>query len=150
MDVYDIVSGASGEVYATIGGRRHNFANVISLEAKAEKTKTEVPMLGRRNKANKATGLKYTGSATFHYNSSVLRELAYEYKATGKDTYFEIQVTNEDGTTELGRQTTVLQGVNLDSVVLAKIDASSDDYLSEDLDFTFEDFELPEKFRPFA
>jgi hypothetical protein len=146
MTVLDVVAGGAGEVYATINNKRYNFAHVIDLEATAKKKKTTIPILGRRNGGNKTTGLEYTGKATFHYNTSIMRELVYEYKETGKDTYFEIQVTNEDDTTSLGRQTVVLQGVNLDSSVIAKIDVKSDDYLTEEIDFTYEDFEMPEKF----
>ena len=36
----------------------------------------------------------------------------------------------------------LLSGVNLDSTVLAKLDGDSDDPLEEDVDFTFEDFEI--------
>ena len=35
---------------------------------------------------------------------------------------------------------------NFDSIVLAKFDADAD-YLDEDVDFTFDDFEMPEKFK---
>ncbi|MBQ4590430.1 MAG: phage portal protein, partial [Clostridia bacterium] len=37
---------------------------------------------------------------------------------------------------------TLLIGCNLDSVVLAKLDGDSDDALDEDVDFTFEDFDI--------
>lgn len=39
----------------------------------------------------------------------------------------------------------VLKGCNINSGVLAKFDADSD-FLSEELQFTFEDFEIPESF----
>jgi hypothetical protein len=120
--------------------------SLINVEAKAEKVKVEVPILGRRSKGNKTVGLKYSGSATMHYNTSIFRKQVLEYKRTGKDAYIEMVITNEDNTTDLGRQTTTLLGVNLDSVILAKFDADSDDYLNEDFDFTFEDFEMPEEF----
>ena len=40
----------------------------------------------------------------------------------------------------------ILKGCNIDGGILAKFDASSDDPLDEDVDFTFEDFEMPEEF----
>ena len=117
----------------------------INLEASFEKTKTEIPILGKTGSGNKSTGWKGSGSATFHYNTSIFRELMQQYKDTGEDTYFEIQVTNEDPTSKAGRQTVVFMGCNIDGGTLAKFDADGE-YLDEDMDFTFEDFKMPERF----
>lgn len=145
MNGRDTVSASLAECFATIDGNRYNLMQAINLEAKLEKTKTEVPILGKTGKGNKATGWKGTGSATFHYNTSIFRELLYRFKETGEDTYFDIQITNEDPTSAVGRQTVILKDCNIDGGVLAKFDADAD-YLDEDMDFTFEDFEIPEKF----
>lgn len=67
----DTLSAALAECYITIGSRRYNFMQAINLEAKFEKNKTEVPILGKTGKGNRATGWKGTGSATFHYNTSI-------------------------------------------------------------------------------
>lgn len=101
--------------------------------------------MGKTGKGNKATGWKGTGKAKFHYNTSIFRELLYRYKNTGEDIYFDIQVTNEDPTSSVGRQTVILKDCNLDGGLLTKFDADAD-YLDEDINFTFEDFEIPEKF----
>lgn len=111
-----------------------------------EKTKSEVPILGKTGKGNKTTGWKGSGSATFHYNTSIFRQLLYRYKETGEDVYFDIQVTNEDPTSSVGRQTIILKDCNVDGGILAKFDADAE-YLDEDLDFTFEDWEIPETFK---
>ena len=145
MNGKDTVSANLAECYATIDSTRYNLMQAINLEAKFEKTKTEVPILGKPGKGNKATGWKGTGSATFHYNTSIFRELLYKFKETGEDTYFDIQITNEDPTSSVGRQTVILKDCNIDGGVLAKFDADAE-YLDEDMDFTFEDFEIPEKF----
>ena len=140
------VSAPLAECYITVEGNRYNFMSAINLEANFEKTKTEVPILGKTGKGHKATGWNGTGNATFHYNTSIFRELFYKYKQTGEDIYFEIVVTNDDpSATDVGRQTVVLKGCNLDGGILAKFDADGE-YLDESMDFTFEDFEIPEKF----
>lgn len=141
----DTVSAKLAECYVTIGDNRYNFMQAINLEAKIEKIKTEVPILGQTGKGNKSIGWKGTGSATFHYNTSIFRELLLEFKDTGKDIYFEIQVTNDDASSSVGRQTVVLIGCNIDGGILTKFDADSE-YLEEEIDFTFEDFKIPEKF----
>lgn len=145
MNAKDAVSASLAECFITIDGNRYNFMQAINLEANFEKSKTEVPILGKTGKGNKSTGWRGTGSATFHYNTSIFRELLYRYKETGEDIYFDIQVTNEDPTSSVGRQTVILKDCNIDGGILAKFDADAD-YLDETLDFTFEDFEIPEKF----
>ncbi len=145
MNAKDAVSASLAECYITIDGNRYNFMQAIDLEAKFEKQKTEVPILGKPGRGNKSTGWKGTGTATFHYNTSIFRELLYRYKNTGEDIYFDIQVTNEDPTSSVGRQTVILKDCNIDGGILTKFDADAE-YLDETLDFTFEDFEIPEKF----
>jgi hypothetical protein len=145
MNAKDAVSASLAECFVTINGNRYNFMQAINLEAKFEKNKSEVPILGKTGKGNKTTGWKGTGSATFHYNTSIFRELMVKYKNTGEDVYFDIQVTNEDLTSSVGRQTVVLKDCNIDGGILTKFDADAE-YLDEDMDFTFEDFEMPEKF----
>lgn len=145
MNAKDAISASLAECYVIINGDRINFMQAINLEASIEKTKTEVPILGKTGKGNKTTGWKGKGSATFHYNTSVFRELLLQYKNTGEDIYFDIQVTNEDPTASVGRQTVILKDCNLDGGILTKFDANSE-YIDESVDFTFEDFEIPEKF----
>ncbi len=146
MKAKDTLSASLAECFVTIKGKRYNLMQAINLEAKFERNKTEVPLLGKTGKGNRTTGWKGTGSATFHYNTSIFREMMLQYKNTGEDIYFEIQITNEDPTSAAGRQTVVLMDCNIDGGVLAKFDADGE-YLDEEMDFTFEDFEMPEKFK---
>ena len=67
MNAKDAVSASLAECFVTIEGKRYNFMQAINLEAKIEKTKSEIPILGKTGKGNKTTGWKGTGSATFHY-----------------------------------------------------------------------------------
>mgnify|MGYP006326135813 FL=1 len=145
MNAKDTITASLAECFVTIDGTRYNFMQAINLEASVEKTKTEVPILGKTGKGNKSTGWHGTGSATFHYNTSIFRELLLKFKETGEDLYFDIQITNYDPTSAVGRQTTILKGVNVDGGIVAKFDADGE-YLDEDMDFTFEDWEMPEKF----
>ena len=145
MNARDAISAPLAECYVTIEGNRYNFMQAIDLEATFEKNKTEVPILGKTAKGNKASGWSGSGSATFHYNTSIFRKLFLRYKETGEDIYFDIQITNEDPTSTIGRQTVILKDCNMDGGTLAKFDADGE-YLDESMDFTFEDFEMPEEF----
>ena len=146
MKAKDTISAKLAECFVTINGNRYNFMQAINFEASFEKTKTEVPILGKTGVGNKSTGWKGSGSATFHYNTSIFREMLKKYKDTGEDIYFEIQVTNDDPTSAAGRQTVVFVDCNIDGGILSKFDADGE-YLDEELDFTFEDFKMPETFK---
>jgi hypothetical protein len=141
----DALSAKLAECFITVKGRRYNFMQMINFEASIEKTKTVIPVLGRTGQANKASGWEGTFSGTAHYNQSIMRQMLLDYKDTGEDTYFEIQVTNEDPTSVAGRQTVVFIDCNLDGGILAKFDADGE-YLDEDIEGTFEDFKIPESF----
>ena len=145
MHARDAVSAAMAQCYITIDGQRYNFMQAINLEAKIEKTKTEVPILGKSGRGNKSVGWRGKGSATAHYNQSVMRKLLEKYKDTGEDAYFEMQIINDDPTSAAGRQTVILTDCNMDGGVLAKFDADGE-YLDEDINGTFEDFSIPESF----
>lgn len=145
MNGRDAISATMAECFATVNGTRYNLMQAINLEAQMEKNKVEVPLLGKSGKGNKSVGWKGTGSATFHFNTSVFRKAMKEFKDSGTDFYFDIQITNEDPTSTVGRQTIILKDCNLDSIILAKFDADGE-YLDESLDFTFEDWEMPEEF----
>ena len=141
----DTLSAKLAECFVTIGDTRYNFMQAINLEAKFEKNKTKVPILGKTGMGNKASGWSGSGKAVFHYNTSVFRELMLQYKKTGEDIYFDIQISNEDPTSAAGRQTVVLTDCNMNGGVLAKFDAKGE-YLDEEMEFTFEDFKIPESF----
>lgn len=145
MKANDVIKGSLAKCYITIDGNRYNFANAINLEATMEKNKTTAPVLGKTGKVNITSTWEGTGSMTLHYNSSEMREILYSFKETGAETYFEIQVENEAPGSTVGKQVVILKQCTIDGGVLAKFDADAD-YLEEDVDFTFDDWEMPTKF----
>ena len=142
----DAISGSLAKCFVTIEGKRFNFMQAINVKAEMEKNKVEVPSLGKTGKGNKAAGWKGTGSATFHFNTSIFREVLQEYTRTGKDLYFDMQIVNEDPTASVDKQTIMLIDCNLDGGIIAQFDADAD-YLEDEFDFTFEDWKLVDKFK---
>ena len=145
MNARDALSAKMADCYITIENNRYNFMQAINIEANFEKSKTQVPILGKTGMGNKATGWSGSGSATFHYNTSIFRKLLQRYKDTGEDIYFDMQITNGDPTSRAGVQIVELIGCNIDGGVLAKFDADGE-YLDESIDFTFEDFKIAQEF----
>lgn len=145
MRARDTIAAKLAECFITIGTRRYNFMQMIDIEISLEKTKTKVPRLGAIMVGHKSCGMEGTFDGTAHYNQSVLRQALLDYKNTGEDVYFEMQITNDDPTSNAKRQTIVLYDCNTDGGVLAKFDADGE-YLDEGIKGTFEDFSMPESF----
>lgn len=141
----DTISGQEGKATAVIDGNVEDLFFVKTLEATFEKTKAEVKSLGHRGIQHKGTGWSGSGSLNIFYVTSLFRELALKYAKEGVDTYFDITIVNDDPTSTIGKQTVVLYNCNLDSLLLAKLDTESE-VLEEDIDFTFDDFDILDSF----
>lgn len=145
MRLDDAVNGAEGRAYAIIGGLREEMFYLRNIEAKVEKEKTQGKTLGKRGTQHKANGWKGSGSANIYYVTSRFRKMMLGYIKDGVDTYFDVQIVNEDPASSIGAQTVILRDVNLDSVMMAKLDVDSE-FLDEDVDFTFEDADILDSF----
>lgn len=141
----DTISGQEGRAYATINDQVEEMFYVKKIEAKAEKQKAEIKTLGRRGTQHKATGWSGTGTMTIYYVTSKFRMLMLNYIKNGVDTYFKIMIVNDDPSSSIGTQTTILKGVNLNSIVLAKLDTESE-ALEEEVEFTYEDVDITDQF----
>lgn len=89
----DSISAALAQCYVTIGERRYNLMTAIKMEAKFKKNKAKIPSLGKTGKGNKSVSWEGTGSCTMHYNTSIFREMMLNFKDTGDDVYFEMEIT---------------------------------------------------------
>jgi len=145
MHARDVISARMASCYVTIDGERLLLLQAKNLEAKVEKNKVEVPILGRTGVGHKTTSWNGTGSMTIYSNTSRFTQLVKKYKDSGEDIYFDMQVRLEDPTSTAGAQTVILKDVNFDSATVAAFDADGD-WAEQDMDFTFEDFEVAEAF----
>ena len=142
----DAISGKMARAYATIDGRVEELFYAKSIEATIEKNKVDVPILGKTTTPQRSAGWSGSGTLTIYYVTSLFRQLMVQYVKTGRDFWFDLQIINEDPSSSAGKQTVVLKNCNLDSVVIAQFDATSDDMLEEEMPFTFEDVELLDQF----
>lgn len=140
------ISARLAECFITIDNNRYHLMNAINLEAKFEKEVAEVPILGSTGVKHKTISWSGKGSATFHFNTSMFAKLHEKFKNTGEDIYFDIQVTNEDKASDVGRQTVILKECLTEGSLLTAFD-SDGEYLELDMDFTFDDFEIAETFK---
>lgn len=140
-----IVSGQAGRAYANIDGRNQELLYLKSIDATVTKRKTAVRTLGHTGDQFKAAGWSGKGKMVIYYMTTLFREQMLQYMKSGKDSYFDIVVINEDDNAGAGRQTVVLKNCNLDSVVLAKLNVEADN-LDEEVSFTFDGAEILDSF----
>ena len=149
LNAPDTISGKEGRAYAKINGNNEELFFAKTIEGTVEKAKSEIKAIGKRMTGHKTTGGNGTGSMTLYYLTPLFRDMIKQWKETGVDVYFDMVVENDDPESSAGKQSVLLIGCNLDSTVLAKLDGDSDDPLDEDVDFTFEDFDILTHFTQF-
>lgn len=149
LNAPDTISGKEGRAYAKIDGNNEDLFFAKTIESTVEKSKSEVKAIGKRMTGHKTTGGNGTGSMTLYYMTPLFRQMIKQWKETGQDIYFDIVIENDDQESSAGKQSVLLIDCNLDSVVLGKLDGDSDDPLDEDVDFTFEDFDILTPFTQF-
>lgn len=149
LNAPDTISGKEGRAYAKIDGNNEDLFFAKTIESTVEKSKSEVKAIGKRMTGHKTTGGNGTGSMTLYYMTPLFRQMIKQWKETGQDIYFDMVIENDDQESSAGKQSVLLIDCNLDSVVLGKLDGDSDDPLDEDVDFTFEDFNILTPFTQF-
>lgn len=149
LNAPDTISGKEGRAYAEIDGNNEDLFFAKTIESTVEKSKSEVKAIGKRMTGHKTTGGNGTGSMTLYYMTPLFRQMIKQWKETGQDIYFDMVIENDDQESSAGKQSVLLIDCNLDSVVLGKLDGDSDDPLDEDVDFTFEDFDILTPFTQF-
>lgn len=149
LNAPDTISGKEGRAYAKIDGNNEDLFFAKTIESTVEKSKSEVKAIGKRMTGHKTTGGNGTGSMTLYYMTPLFRQMIKQWKETGQDIYFDMVIENDDQESSAGKQSVLLIDCNLDSVVLGKLDGDSDEPLDEDVDFTFEDFDILTPFTQF-
>lgn len=147
MDQLDTLSAKEGTVFFTVDDKQYELAELISLEAEIEYTQAEVTPLNSRMKGGKIVGAEGKGSLKMYYHRPELKEMALKYVKQGALPRIDIKCTNDDKTSRAGRYTVVLKGVVFKKSLIFKLDGSSDDVISEETDFTFQDFDILSQFK---
>ncbi len=135
----DTISAKEGVAYVTIDGFMHEAFYARNIEAKVDKQKVELHLLGKRMTQHKTVGMTGSGTMLIYYMSPYYRQMVEKYKDTGEETYFEMMLKNEDPESTVGANAQTLHDVSVDSVTLAKFDMDGE-VLDEEVPFTFDDY----------
>lgn len=143
----DVVAGTDVEIIMEIEGKRYSLLYAKNWETTAETTQDDVPRIGTRVVGSKNGTVKFTGSMTVYYMDPTLRRVYMDYVKNRKWPEIIAIVRNEDKESRSGAQTAVHTGIKFSKVTISKFDAESS-MLDEDIDFTFEEADIPEEFTP--
>ncbi len=146
IEAGDVVSGKMATAFIKSDGKNIPCSWFTSFEAIAKKKKNEAPRLGTTSLMRRSMGWMGSGVCRMYYATSFFRQIAQEYAKNGKDVFVDIVVTNDDPSTGIGSQAVLFRNVNFDEIPLAKFDVEGDQPLTEELPFTFDDFELLSSF----
>lgn len=141
----DVINSKDAMVTATIHGRVIPLIECTNFEAKIEKNKEDVQVLGTHWKHHKVTSIEGTGSLEGYLISSMWLKYAMPYINGGAELYFNVTVDIEDKSSRTGKQTVQLTDVSLDDIPIADIKAD-DSVLEWKSDFTFEGVQLINEF----
>ncbi|HAK43711.1 MAG TPA: phage portal protein [Clostridium sp.] len=147
IDLKDTISSKEGKAYITIDGQNRELFEISSIKAQLDMQIQSRPMLGHRMTQHKVVGAEGTGSMTMYFMNSDMLKLAMGYIKSGKIADIKLQIRNEDGQSTVGKQEIILLGVILNTIPVTNLDDSSDDPITVDTDFTFDDIEGLEYFQ---
>ena len=149
----DTISSKEGKAYITIDGANRELFEISSMSAQLDLVVQARRMLGHKMTQHKVIGAEGTGSMTMYFMNSDMLRLALDYIKNGRYGGLKIQVKNVDEQSTIGTQEVVMLNVILNTIPITSLDDQSDDPITIDTDFTFDDleglsyFELPENYR---
>lgn len=117
-----------------------NFEGKMNVETK------EVPTLGRTVKGVKAVGASIKFSMTVYKVTEIFDELVERYKNTGLLPTFDLQVSNEDPATTIGRSSKIYTDCVIDGDVLLSMFDADGDFVEQTIEGYAQDFTRPEKY----
>ncbi len=149
----DTISSKEASAFITIDGTNRELFEISSIKAQLDLNVQTRNMLGHRMAQHKVTGAEGTGSMTMYFMNSDMLKLAIKYIKEGSYGGLKLQVKNLDAQSTIGTQEVVLSNVLLKTIPVCTIDDQSEDPITIDTDFTFDDidglsfFDLPQNYR---
>lgn len=143
----DTISSKEGKAYITIDGKNRELFEISQLTASLKLKIQSRQLLGHRMVQHKVIGAEGSGKMKMYFMNSQLLQLAKNYIQEGGISNIKLHVINEDGQSTVGRQEVMLLHVMLNNIPITTLDDDSDDPVTIETEFTFDDIEVLEKFK---
>lgn len=142
----DTISATEGSGFITINGVTRELFDISSLEANIEFSVSERRMLGHRMTQHKVTGSNGSGNVTMYFMNADFYNIFVDYLKTGTYPEISLQIKVQDPQSSVGKCEVVMRHVIFANVPVAYLDSESEDPITWDSDFTFDDIENLENF----
>ena len=146
MNTQDAVSANWAECFVTLAGIRHTMLMAKQFEGKASVNTKEVYKLGNPVIGHKAQTVALAFSMTIYKCTEVFDDVVDRFIKTGVMPTFDIQTSNDDPATTIGRSTKIYNGCVLDGDVLLSMFNSEGDFVEQSIDGFCDSFSRPEKY----
>ena len=146
MPFNDAPSAKLATCHVTIGDRRYAMLMAKDFEATMNVETKEVPALGRIVKGVKPVGATIKYKMTVYHCTEIFDEVVETYKNTGLMPTFDIQVTNDDPATSVGRSTKIYNDCIIDGDVLLSMFDADGEFIEQTIEGYAQDFSRPEKY----
>lgn len=147
MNTQDAPSAKMAECYITVNGRVILMFCAKNAEFKVSKETGDVKVLGRVMTGKKATGMEGSFTMTIIKVTDMFDKMVLDYAKTGKDTYFDAQVTSEDETSSIGRSTKIYKNCIIDGDVLLSMFDADGEFIEQEISGFFDSWEAPESYK---
>jgi len=142
----DVLRGNLAQCTIVASGNRYNFMQAKDVECVVKKTIKEVQALGTTLDQFKATRGSGSGSGNFYFNTPIFHKMLAEFKATGKNIYFDMEMIITDPDSAANGMKCIIKRCLTTEDLIAKFN-SNGDLLETKLEFNFGDYEIPELFK---
>ena len=147
MSTNDAPVAKFAEVFVTRNGRRHAMLMCKNFEAKANVSTQDVPRMGSVIIGKKPTAVELSFTMTIYKCTEIFDDVLDDFIKTGAMPLLEIQASNEDPATSVGRSTKIFNDCVLDGDVLLSLAGSEDDFIEQEISGFAGSYTRPEKFR---
>jgi len=146
MNTQDAVSANFAECFVTLNNTRHSMLMAKEFEGKASITTAEVPRLGSVVIGHKAQTVVLSFSMTIYKCTEIFDDIMDQFIQTGVMPTFDIQVSNEDPSTSVGRSTKIFTNCVLDGDVMLSMFNAEGEFVEQSIEGFCDSYTRPEKY----
>lgn len=145
MNTQDAISANHAECFVTLNGTRYLMLMAKDFEAKASINTSEVPRLGNVVIGHKAHTVVLSFSMTIYKCTEIFDDILDQFIKTGVMPVFDIQASNDDPATSVGRSSKIFNDCVLDGDVLLSMFNAEGDFVEQTIEGFCDSYSRPEK-----
>lgn len=147
FNTQDAVSANFAECFVTLEGTRYSMVMAKEFEGKASVNTKEVYRLGNPVVGHKAQTVALAFSMTIYKCTEIFDRVVEQFIRTGVMPTFDIQTSNEDPASSVGRSTTLYNDCILDGDVLLSMYNAEGEVVEQPIEGFCDNFARPERYR---